>query len=171
MAVSVVPSLSGDVRSRISEIFERQQATALRLRSSTAAERIAKIVKLRDAFIANTPAWYEAGHADFRKPAGEVDLAEILPVVVEANDAIRNLKGWMKPKRVWPTLLLAGTSGSIKYEPRGRCLIISPWNYPLNLTFGPLVSAIAAGNTAIIKPSEMTPHLAAAMAKLVGEVF
>jgi aldehyde dehydrogenase (NAD+) len=171
MAISVVPSPSRDARSRISEVFERQQATALRLRSSTAAERIAKIVKLRDAFIANTPAWYEAGHADFRKPAGEVDLAEILPVVVEANDAIRNLKGWRKPKRVWPTLLLAGTSGSIKYEPRGRCLIISPWNYPLNLTFGPLVSAIAAGNTAIIKPSEMTPHLAAAMAKLVGEVF
>jgi len=160
-----------DARSRISEVFERQRATALRLRSSTAADRIARIVKLRDAFIANTAVWYEAGYADFRKPPGEVDLAEILPVVVEANDAIRNLKSWMKPVKVWPTLLMAGTSGYIQYEPRGRCLIISPWNYPVNLTFGPLVSAIAAGNTAIIKPSEMTPHQAAAMARFVKEVF
>ena len=116
-------------------------------------------------------AWYAAGHADFRKPAAEVDLTEILPVVVEANDAIRRLKSWMKPTRVWPTLLTAGTSGYIQYEPRGRCLIISPWNYPVNLTFGPLVSAIAAGNTVILKPSELTPHQAAAMAKFVSEVF
>jgi len=173
MATNFLSPLStlGDVRSQIPEIFERQRATALRLRSSTAAERIARIVKLRDAVIANTRTWYEAGHADFGKPPGEVDLAEILPVVVEANDAIRNLKAWMKPAKVWPTLLMAGTSSYIKYEPRGRCLIISPWNYPVNLTFGPLVSAIAAGNTVIIKPSEMTPHLAAAMAKLVSEVF
>lgn len=153
------------------EVFERQRATALRLRTSTAAERIAKLRKLRDAVIANTQAFYEAGYADFKKPQGEVDLTEILPVVVEANDAIRHLKTWMKPLKVWPTMLTAGTSSYVKYEPRGRCLIISPWNYPVNLTFGPLVSAIAAGNTAIIKPSEMTPHLAAAMTKLVGDVF
>ena len=90
---------------------------------------------------------------------------------MEANDAIKHLASWMKPTSVMPTLLTAGTSSQVKYEPRGRCLIISPWNYPLNLTFGPLVSAIAAGNTAIIKPSEMTPHLSAAMTKLVGELF
>jgi aldehyde dehydrogenase (NAD+) len=165
------PSGSGDLRSRISEVFQRQQASALRLRDATARERIATLVRLRDRFIANTNAWYEAAYADFRKPAGEVDVAEILPVVIEANDAIRNLKSWMKPVRVRPTLLMAGNSAQIRYEPRGRCLIISPWNYPVNLTFGPLVSAIAAGNTAILKPSELTPHLAAAMAKFVREVF
>jgi aldehyde dehydrogenase (NAD+) len=165
------PSGVGDQRSRISEVFQRQQASALRLRDSTARERIATLVRLRDRFIANTNAWYEAAYADFRKPAGEVDVAEILPVVIEANDAIRNLKSWMKPVRVRPTLLMAGNSAQIRYEPRGRCLIISPWNYPVNLTFGPLVSAIAAGNTAILKPSELTPHLAAAMAKFVREVF
>jgi aldehyde dehydrogenase (NAD+) len=160
-----------DDRSRISDVFRRQRTTALRLRSSTAAERIARLVRLRDSFIANTNAWYQAAYADFRKPAGEVDVAEIVPVVIEANDAIRNLKSWMKPTRVRPTLLMAGNSGRIQYEPRGRCLIISPWNYPVNLTFGPLVSAIAAGNTAILKPSELTPHLAAAMAQFVRAVF
>jgi len=173
MAISIVPSLSsvGDINARVRQIFDRQHATAQRLRSSTANERIAKITKLRDAVIAHAELWYEAAEADFRKPRGEVDLTEILPVVVEANDAIRNLKAWMKPTKVWPTMLMAGTSAYIKYEPRGRCLIISPWNYPVNLTFGPVVSALAGGNTVIIKPSEMTPHLAAAMAKVVAEVF
>lgn len=165
-AVSFLPNTA-----RIREVFERQRATALRLRTSTAEQRIAKLKKLRDAVIANSEVWYRAGHDDFQKPKGEVDLAEILPVVMEANDAIKHLASWMKPTSVMPTLLTAGTSSQVKYEPRGRCLIISPWNYPLNLTFGPLVSAIAAGNTAIIKPSEMTPNLSAAMAKLVGELF
>ncbi|MDP1922125.1 MAG: aldehyde dehydrogenase family protein [Myxococcales bacterium] len=165
-AVSFLPNTA-----RIREVFERQRATALRLRTSTADQRIAKLKKLRDAVIANSEVWYRAGHDDFKKPKGEVDLAEILPVVMEANDAIKHLASWMKPTSVMPTLLTAGTSSQVKYEPRGRCLIISPWNYPLNLTFGPLVSAIAAGNTAIIKPSEMTPNLSAAMTKLVGELF
>jgi aldehyde dehydrogenase (NAD+) len=167
---SAQPGVHED-RSRISDVFRRQRAAALRLRGSTAAERIARLVRLRDRFIANTKTWYDAAYADFRKPAGEVDVGEILPVVIEANDAIRNLKSWMKPARVRPTLLMAGNSGRIQYEPRGRCLIISPWNYPLNLTFGPLVSAIAAGNTAILKPSELTPHLAAAMTQFVRAVF
>ncbi|HUG02848.1 MAG TPA: aldehyde dehydrogenase family protein [Steroidobacteraceae bacterium] len=173
MTTSILSTPSGvhDDRSRILDVFQRQRATALRLRGSIAAERIATLVRLRDRFIANTNTWYEAAYADFRKPAGEVDVAEILPVVIEANDAIRNLKSWMKPTWVRPTLLMAGNSGQIKYEPRGRCLIISPWNYPVNLTFGPLVSAIAAGNTAILKPSELTPHLAAAMAQFVKTIF
>ena len=156
---------------RIQEIFERQAATALRLRSSTAQERIAKIRKLRDAVIAHTEDWYRAAHADFRKPPGEVDLGEILPICIEANHAIRHLKKWMRPTRVWPTLMTLGTRSSVEYVPRGRCLILGPFNYPVNLTLGPLVSAIAAGNTVIIKPSELTPHLSGLMAQVVREVF
>ncbi len=153
------------------EVFERQAATALRLRSSTAQERIAKIRKLRDAVIAHTQDWYRAAHADFNKPPGEVDVAEILPVCVEANHAIRHLKKWMKPQRVSPTLLTLGTRSCVQYIPRGRCLIIGPFNYPVNLTLGPLVSAIAAGNTVVLKPSELTPHLSGLMAQVVREVF
>jgi aldehyde dehydrogenase (NAD+) len=152
-------------------VFERQAVTALRLRSSTAQERIAKIRRLRDAVIAHTEDWYRAAQADFRKPPAEVDLAEILPVCLEANDAIRNVKKWMQPKRVRPTLLTLGTRSQIQYVPRGRCLIIGPFNYPLNLTLGPLVSAIAAGNTAIIKPSELTPATSRLIAQVVREVF
>ena len=157
--------------SSISSVFDSQAATALRLRSSTAAQRVEKLRRLRDAVLARTEDIYSAAYADFRKPQGEVDLAEILPVCAEANDAIAHLKKWMKPTRVWPTLLTMGTRSHVQYMPRGRCLIISPWNYPVNLTFGPLVSAIAAGNTAIIKPSEMTPHLSGVMTRIVRETF
>jgi aldehyde dehydrogenase (NAD+) len=156
---------------RIQEIFERQAATALRLRSSTAQERIVKIRKLRDAVIDHTEDWYRAAYADFHKPPGEVDLGEILPICIEANHAIRHLKKWMRPTRVWPTLMTLGTRSSVQYIPRGRCLILGPFNYPVNLTLGPLVSAIAAGNTVIIKPSELTPHLSGLMAQVVSEVF
>lgn len=156
---------------RIREAFERQLETALRLRTSTAAERAARIRRLRDAVLASREALYEAADKDFRKPPAEVDLTEIMPVVAEANDAIRNVRKWMRPRRVWPTRLMIGTKAWVQYQPKGRTLIISPWNYPVNLTFGPLVSAIAAGNTAILKPSEMTPHLSAEISRITREVF
>ncbi len=158
-------------QSPIRAAFQQQRATALRLRTSTAAERIAKIVRLRDAVIARREVWYKAGEDDFRKPPGEVDLAEIAPVIAAANHAIRNLASWMKPKGVWPTMMLLGTRSHLRYEPRGRCLIISPWNYPLNLTISPLISAIAAGNTAILKPSELTPHFSTEIRKLIADLF
>lgn len=151
--------------------FAAQTNTAILLRQSSASDRIAKIKKLKAALLAHADDVIAAGFADFGKPAAEVELTEILPVVAEANDAIRNLKGWMKPKKVWPSRMMIGTFGYTQYEPKGRVLIISPWNYPVNLTLGPLVSAIAAGNTAIIKTSEMTPHASAIIRKIVQETF
>jgi aldehyde dehydrogenase (NAD+) len=156
---------------RVREVFDRQLATALRLRSSTARERIAKIRKLRDCVMAHQADLYAAGEADFHRPAPEMDMTELAVVQAEARDAMRHLKRWMRPHKVWPTFAALGTRAHVRYEPRGRCLIISPWNYPLNLTFGPLVSAIAAGNTAIIKPSELTPRHSALIVKIVAEVF
>ncbi|TAJ54493.1 MAG: aldehyde dehydrogenase family protein [Nevskiaceae bacterium] len=160
-------TLDAEVR----RVFEKQFETAIRLRRSSADERIAKIKKLKLAVLAHSEALQQAMYKDFKKPAVEVDLTEILPVVAEAHDAIRKLKKWMKPTSVWPTLLTGGLKGYIQYEPRGRCLIIAPWNYPVNLCFVPLVSAIAAGNTAIIKPSEMTPHTTAVLVKIIKETF
>jgi aldehyde dehydrogenase (NAD+) len=171
-AVSHLPFAQASVtEAEIRRVFERQRETALNLRSSTADERIAKIMRLHDAVMARRPEFYEAAYKDFKKPPAEVDLAEILPVISEAKHAKRALKKWMKPEGVWPTSLTIGLKSWIQREPRGRCLIISPWNYNVNLCFGPLVSAIAAGNTAILKPSEMTPHLTKVMAKIVKEIF
>ncbi|HUR40889.1 MAG TPA: aldehyde dehydrogenase family protein [Verrucomicrobiae bacterium] len=161
----------GGIDAEVRRVFERQRETALRLRGSSAAERIAKIMKLHDAVMARRPEIYEAAYKDFKKPPAEVDLGEILPVVSEAKHAKRALKKWMKPQGVWPTSLTFGLKSWVQHEPKGRCLIISPWNYNLNLAFGPMVSAIAAGNTVILKPSEMTPNLTAVMVRIVRDLF
>jgi aldehyde dehydrogenase (NAD+) len=155
----------------IRRVFEAQRETALRWRHSTVQERLARVRKLYDAVLANEQAIIDAGFADFRKPATEVVLTEVMPIVMEARDAFRHLKKWAKPTVVRPTLMMLGTKSYIQYEPKGRALIISPWNYPVNLSFGPLVSALAAGCPAIIKPSEMTPHMSAVISRIVRETF
>ena len=165
------PSIPVADTADIREAFESQRATALLWRHSTAADRIERIRRLRDAVSAAAPAIREAAVKDFRKPGAEVDLTEIFTVVSEANMAIRRLKRWMKPTRVGFSPLMAGTAGRVEYQPRGRCLIVSPWNYPVNLTFCPLVLALAAGNTAILKPSEMTPNLALVMQDIIDRTF
>ncbi len=151
--------------------FDAQLPKALSLRNSTAAERIARIKALRDALLAQREALYAAFAQDMRKSKAEVETTELLPVLDEMRHAIGSLKGWMKPQRVWPTALTLGLKGRIHYQPKGRVLIIAPWNYPLHLCLVPLVSALAAGNTAILKPSEMTPHVSALVSKLIASVF
>ena len=113
----------------------------------------------------------KALYDDFKKHSSEVDMTEIYPVTSEIKHAKSNLALWMRDQAIHTPLALLGSSSYIKYEPKGVVLIISPWNFPVNLTFCPLVSAIAAGNCVIIKPSEMTPHIATVMKKIVDEVF
>ncbi len=156
---------------RIKDVFARQQKQAIRLRQSTAAERIAKIERLKQAVEDHRDEIREACHKDFRKTEVETDLNEILTVLSECNDAIRHLSKWMRPKRVMPTQLMMGTSAWIQPQPKGTSLIIAPWNFPFTLMFGPLVSALAAGCTAILKPSEMTPHSSALMARIIREIY
>src|SRR5471032_1525742 len=174
----VPPSISDAAAARsdaatqdLQAVFAAQQATALRWRMSTADQRRERIKRLRTAMLAHRQDFYVAFASDYRKPPAEVEISELLPVMDEMQHALRCLKGWMKPRRVWPTATMLGTSGRIQYQPRGRVLIIAPWNYPLSLCFGPLVSALAAGNTAIIKPSEMTPAVSALMALIIADVF
>jgi len=170
VTTAIAPGVArGD--SAIAAVFERQREMAVRLRGSTAAARIAKLRVLEAAVNARRPAIYAALLADLRKPAAEADLSEIMPVISEIHHTVRHLKAWMRTVRVAPTMALLGTQARIRYEPKGVCLIISPWNYPINLTLGPLACAIAAGNTAILKPSEMTPNCSAVLAELIREVF
>ena len=158
-------------RADIDRIYEAQQRARARVGQTTARERIAKIRRLHDAVLAHRDDIHTALWSDYRKPAAEVDLSEILPVVQEARFAARHLKRWLKPQRVATPLTLLGSRSRIVYEPKGVVLIISPWNFPFNLTLGPLVSAIGAGNCAVLKPSELTPNAAACMQRILAEVF
>jgi len=155
----------------IERIYDKQQAARAATAARPALARIEKLRALHDALLARRDEIRAALWADYRKPAAEVDLSEIYPVVGEARHAMRHLRKWMRPRRVSTPIALIGSRSRVAYEPKGVVLIISPWNFPVNLTFGPLVSAIAAGNNVIIKPSEMTPHASAAMKRIVGDLF
>jgi aldehyde dehydrogenase (NAD+) len=155
----------------LASLFESHAATALKLRQSTAAERHAKLEKLLAAILARQDAIQEAARLDLGKHPTETSITEVLPLVGELKHALAHLKRWMKPHRISATLATLGTRSRVLYQPKGRCLIISPWNYPLSLALGPLVSAVAAGNTAIIKPSEFTPHTNAVVKDIVGAAF
>jgi aldehyde dehydrogenase (NAD+) len=156
---------------QIDALFARQAPAAMALRRSSTAERIARLKRLRDALLARREALHAAFQADLRKPALEVELTELLPVVDEARDAIRHLARWMRPQRVGATLSTLGNRAWTQSQPRGRCLVIGPWNYPVNTLLGPLVSALAAGNTVVLKPSELTPHVNGVVDDLVRATF
>ncbi|MEX1661728.1 aldehyde dehydrogenase family protein [Thioclava sp. 15-R06ZXC-3] len=108
---------------------------------------------------------------DFGKPETEVRLTEIMAVQAEISHALRHLKRWMRPRKVASTLVSFGTRARIVPQPKGTALIISPWNYPVTLALGPLVSALAAGCSAVIKPSELAPASAAVVAQIVAEAL
>jgi len=155
----------------IRRVFDAQLATALAWRESTIAERIARLKKLREAMMARREDFYAAFQKDYRKPSAEVEGTELMPVLDEIRHTIGSLKKWAQPRRVSRTTTTLDSQAWIEYQPRGRVLIIAPWNFPLNLCFGPLVSALAAGNTVILKPSEMTPSVSAVMAEIIAQVF
>lgn len=152
-------------------VFAKQQETALKWRTSTVAERIERLDKLRDALLKYEDAIKQSCAEDFGKPGPEVDIGELIPILAEIKSTKSHLKKWMKDDHVWPTMMMLGTKTRIRYEPKGVSLIIAPWNYPVNLCLMPLVPALAAGCTAIMKPSEMTPATSAVVKTLIAETF
>lgn len=159
------------VPDQLKALFDGQERTALHWRISPAAERVARIKRLLAAIRGRREELLQAAAADFNRPAAEVALTELVAVTHEAKLAIRKTARWMKPRYRAPTLVGFGTSAVVKPEARGRSLIISPWNYPYTLSFGPLISALAAGCPVILKPSETTPHHSRAIREIVQEVF
>jgi aldehyde dehydrogenase (NAD+) len=156
---------------RLLALFDGQRKTALAWRTSTAAERVARIRRLLAAIQDHRAELLAAAAADFNRPAAEVCLTELVGITREAKTAMRQTARWMKPRRRATTLVGFGTAAWVRPEPRGRSLIVSPWNYPFVLTFGPLISALAAGCPAIIKPSEITPRHAALISRVVAAAF
>jgi aldehyde dehydrogenase (NAD+) len=158
-------------KAAIDKVFAEQKCYALELRKSDYRQRLAVLARFEQAFNDAGDKIYAAAAADFGKPEAEVAMAEIMPVLGELKHVRKSLKGWMKPDSVWPTLTTFGTKSKIVKEPKGVTLVVSPWNYPFNLTFGPMIWSIAAGNTVIIKPSEMTPNMSKVISEIVSEAF
>ena len=159
------------MENRVQTFFDEQKQKAAALRFSTARQRIQKLRTLEKTVLAHRTAIQEALHADMGKPPVESDLADIFPTLSELRYTRKRLKNWMHP--TWLPTPITYQLGKTweQYEPKGRCLIISPWNFPINLTLVPLCSAVAAGNTAILKPSEFTPHANEVLKKIISQVF
>lgn len=133
--------------------------------------RLTQLKKLKEAIFYYEEELYSALKKDLNKGRLESYLTEIHMVVSEINLAIKKLKKWMRPKQVGAGLLNFPSKAYIKPDPYGVCLIISPWNYPFQLLFSPLVGAIAAGNSVLLKPSEISVETTEICEKIIKKAF
>lgn len=129
------------------------------------------LIKLLNQIIIHENDIVKALYDDFKKPAFEAVLTETNYVISELKYTIKNLNKWAKPKKVLPSILNFPSRDFIYKEPYGKVLIIAPWNYPFQLALCPLISAVAAGNQVVLKPSELTPKTAAIIAQIIEETF
>jgi aldehyde dehydrogenase (NAD+) len=137
----------------------------------TYAFRREQLLKLRTAVLAHEKDLHNALYADLRKSPEESWVTETGFLLSELNATLKRLRQWMQPDKVSTNLVNLPSSSFIIREPLGVVLIISPWNYPFQLLFTPLVGAMAAGNCAVLKPSEFAPATAAVIEKIVRETF
>lgn len=133
--------------------------------------RMDALKALKKAIIEFEPEIYKALYEDLGKSQSEVFLTELGLVLSEISEAIKHLKHWMKPKRVKTPLVLFKAKSRIYRDPLGTVLILSPWNYPFQLAINPLVGALAAGNTVILKPSSSAPKTASVIEKMIQQTF
>lgn len=138
---------------------------------TTIGSRKETLIKLLNVIITHENDIIQALHDDFKKPAFEAVLTETNYVISELKDTIKNLYQWAKPKKVFPSILNFPSTDYIYREPYGKVLIIAPWNYPFQLALCPLISAVAAGNQVVLKPSELTPKTSEIIAKIIQKTF
>ena len=167
------PGSDVEAISELHETFSAQKAAFLRDTYPSAAERRARLEALTGMVAGNRSAIHEALREDFAvHPDALSDLAEVLTVMGRAALAHQHIEEWMAPDpRETDPALHGSARASVSYQPKGVVGNISPWNFPFDLSLGPLVDMLAAGNRAIIKPSEYTPACSALLAEMVSATF
>ncbi len=171
-AVSVIEAVDVKTRLQPADILSRQRKAFLRAGPPDLAERKDDIKRLRAAVKKEAEEIASVISEDFgNRSRYETVLADIWPVLSSARETLKNLGGWMKPKRVGAGLELLPGQARILYQPVGVVGIISPWNYPFQLALMPLIAALAAGNRVMLKPSELTPRTSDFLADFLGRLF
>lgn len=158
-------------KKEIEKIFNEQRKYFASGETKEVDFRINKLKKLKEVLILNEELIYEALKKDLKKSPTESYNTELGAIIEEINLAIKNIKNWTAKKKVSTPIILASSKSYILQEPYGLSLIIGAWNYPFSLSLCPLVGAIAAGNCAIVKPSEIAPNSSHTIAKIIKESF
>ena len=154
----------------IQRVFALQQAHQWEAKASSSEHRKQKLARLKAAVEAHADDIVAAVLEDTRKPVGEIRVTEVLNVTANVQRNIDNLDAWMQPTEV-ATSLNPADRAQIMYEARGVCLILGPWNFPLGLALGPVAAAIAAGNTCIVKLTDLCPATARIASVIIREAF
>ena len=158
-------------KDKIDDIYANQIENRPLISALTIEERKAYLRKLKKSILNHREEIEQALFLDLRKSKIEADSTEIFPVLSEIRLFLRKLNKWSKVKTVQNNLLFFCSTAQIQPEPLGNCLIISPWNYPFQLSIIHLIACIAAGNSAILKPSEFTPNVITVLDKIIKDVF
>lgn len=173
-SITSAANLTSDspILDNLSALFHNQRGFFSKNPYPSLASRKASLKRLKQLLLDNQEAICEAISHDFgyRAP-NETLLLEMMTTVGDINYTIHKLRGWMKPERREVALQFMPASNTVMQQPLGVIGIIVPWNYPLYLSVGPLVSAIAAGNTAMLKMSEYTPHFNKVLSALLAKHF
>jgi coniferyl-aldehyde dehydrogenase len=153
-------------------IFEMQRAASRSIPAPTFERRRAALERLRDLVRTNATAIASAISADFGgRSKNETELLEIVPTLSAIRHTRRCLRSWMRPERRPVDIAFQPARAWVRYEPLGVVGIVAPWNYPLLLTITPVLDAIAAGNRAMLKPSELTPRFSELLRVIIAERY
>jgi aldehyde dehydrogenase (NAD+) len=154
-----------------SDLLANQRSYFKAQHTKTLAARKSALQRFKQLLQENEAKIYAAVHADFQKSEHEAFLTEWAILIKDIDEALGALPKWMKAQKVRTNLVnLPGKSFMVP-EPLGVCLVIGAWNYPIQLSFAPAIAALAAGNTVILKPSELAANSAQCMAELVAQYF
>lgn len=164
--------VSKDIKQEMNRVFTLQKESQWKVKASSSTERIALLNKLRDSLLNHREEFAQALYEDLGRPltpdptiGTEVDM-----VLADIEYTVNHLEDWMKTE-YHSSDSIPGAQYYVKYEPRGVALLLGPWNFPVSLTFSPLVALLAAGNCTIVKPNELTPASSEIIAKVINEVF
>jgi aldehyde dehydrogenase (NAD+) len=158
-------------RQTAQQIFKKQKDYFFQGHTQTYEFRLQQLERLESLIRDNSDRICQALYQDLRKSATEALISEVAVTLDELHLAKKNLKSWMTPTACKTPLTLLPARSRIHYDPLGSVLIIGPWNYPFQLVISPLVGAIAAGNCAVVKPSELTPKTAQLVEDLISKHF
>ncbi|MBO6793569.1 MAG: aldehyde dehydrogenase [Balneolaceae bacterium] len=156
---------------KYADVLEAQRQFFVAGKTKPVSFRIEQLNTLKQLLKNHDKEIMDAVYKDFKKPPFETYGTEIGLIINEINFALRNIEKWIKPKSVPTSLVNFPSKNYILTEPYGNVLIIAPWNYPVQLCLLPLVGALAAGNTAVLKPSELSEHTSAILHKLIAQYF